>query len=929
MAVQARPVRVYTPAHLAERILVSRRALEGERKQVTVLFADLKSSTELLAARDPEEAAKVLDAVLEVMMDAVHRYEGTVNQVLGDGIMALFGAPLAHEDHAIRACYAALAMQTVLPSRTERFRSAYGVEVKVRVGINSGDVVVRVIGNDLHMDYTAVGQTTHLAARMEQLAEPGTILLSADTLRLAHGYIEIRPLGPLAVKGLTEPVAAFELVGASASRTRWQTRAARGLTRFVGRQTELTTLVQHLERVEGGHGHVVAIVGHPGIGKSRLVWEFTHSHYGRGGLVLETGCVPYGTATPWLPVVELLKSYFALGDRDGATTQAKVAARLRALEPKLLPLSNAFLGLLDVTSDDRTWAALDPAERRQQTLEAVRRLVFRESLSRRTVLVVEDLQWIDRESQALLDSLVESLPASRLLLVVTYRPEYEDAWGGLNYWMQLPIVPLEQPRADELLHTLLGDDRGLIPLRQLLIRQAEGNPFFLEESVRALAETGALLGERGAYRLAHPLSTVQVPATVHAVLAARVDRLSFEDKHLLQTAAVIGRDVSLPLLRMIAELPDDALSGGVARLKAAEFIYERQLFPELEYVFKHALTHEVAYRGLLRDRQRMLHARVLAAIESVYADRLTEHVDRLAHHAFLGEVWDKAAVYSRQAGAKAVARSAQSEAVKCFAQALEALGHLPESREQAEQAVDLHLLRANSLLPIAELAPIIHHLREAERLARQLGDQPRLGRVSSFVSAYFWLIGDHALAVEHGQRALDIATGLGDLTLRVRTNLGLGQAYHGLGDYRHAVDVLGRNVNELQGDLLARRFGLVGVASVLSRAWLIWCLAELGEFDRAMPHGEEAIRIAETIGHPYSILAAYFGVGGLHLRRGELSRAVSVLESRPSTSAGRGTRSFGYGSWASRPSWRMPTCSPEEPQRRLHCWSKQWSAPPL
>jgi class 3 adenylate cyclase/tetratricopeptide (TPR) repeat protein len=871
--------RVYTPVHLAERIIASRSALEGERKQVTVLFADLKGSMEFLAGRDPEEARNVLDLVLEVMMDAVHRYEGMVNQILGDGIMALFGAPLAHEDHAVRACYAALAMQRAVRGQAERFRSAYGLETEVRIGLNSGEVVVRAIRNDLHMDYTAVGQTTHLAARLEQLAGPGTIMLSADTLRLAEGYVEVRPLGPVTVRGLSDRVPAFELLDARLSGTRWQTRAARGLTPFVGRQAELATLVEAVQNVQAGHGRVVAVVGDPGVGKSRLTWELTRSQHLSGDLVLESGCVPYGTAVVWLPVLELLRNYFRLdGGDDGSTARTKVADRLRALDPRLLSLSGIFLGLLDIGSDDPTWGALDPAERRQHALEAVKRLVLRESLTQPAILVVEDLQWIDRESQALLDGLVESMQASRLLLLVTYRPEYEHPWAGRNYYMELPVAPLEPGSAEDLLQALLGGDPGLTSLRRLLIERTEGNPFFLEESVRTLAETETLLGERGDYRLAHTVSTVQVPATVYAVLAARIDRLSPEQKRLLQTAAVIGRDVPRPLLQAIAELPEDALRAALARLQAAEFLYERQLFPELEYSFKHGLTHEVAYHGLLRDRQRALHARAVDAIEAIYADRLAEHVHRLAHHAFHGEVWDKALVYLRQAGAKAVGRSAHSEAVMCFTRALEALGNLTHSRERTEQALDLHLLLANSLVPLTRVDQIVDHLREAERLAQALGAPSRLGQVSSFFAAYFWLVGNHQLAVEHGRRALEIARDLDDLGLRVRTSLALGQAYHVLGDYHQAIEALRRNVDELRGDRVGRRFGLVGLASVLSRAWLVWCLAELGEFPAASPLGEEAIRIAETVGHPYSVLAAYFGVGGLHLRRGEIARAALILE---------------------------------------------------
>ena len=370
----------YTPGHLAEKILTSKTALEGERKQVTVLFADLKGSLELLADRDPEEARQLLDPVLERMIEAVHRYEGTVNQVMGDGIMALFGAPLAHEDHAVRACYAALRMQESVTHYGDEMQRSHGVPVQIRVGLNSGAVVVRAIDSSLHMDYTAVGQTTHLAARMEQMAKPGSVLITAETLRLAEGSVQVRPLGPVPVKGLAQPVEVFELLGAMPTRTRLQAAAARGLTRFVGRQAELEALRLALERTGTGHGQVVAVIGEPGVGKTRLFYEFTHAPRTPGWLILESHSVSYGKATPYLPVRDLLKVYFEIDDRDEARKiREKVTGKLLTLDAALGPTLPALLTLLDVPVDDPSWQALDPSQRRQRTLEALKRLLLRES----------------------------------------------------------------------------------------------------------------------------------------------------------------------------------------------------------------------------------------------------------------------------------------------------------------------------------------------------------------------------------------------------------------------------------------------------------------------------------------------------------------------------------------------------------------------
>jgi class 3 adenylate cyclase len=708
----------YTPPYLAEKILTSKSALAGERKQVTVLFADLKGSMELLADRDPEEAQQLLDPVLERLMAAVHRYEGTVNQVMGDGIMALFGAPLAHEDHAVRACYAALAMQEAIRHYSAEVRHTHGVEVQIRVGLNSGEVVVRTIGNDLHMDYSAVGQTTHLAARMEQLATPGSIRLTAATLRLAEGLIQVTALGLVPVKGVADPVEVFDLVGASAVWRRLQAIAARGLTRFVGREMELEALQQALARAATGHGHIVAMVGEAGVGKSRLVYEFVHSHRLTGWRVLESAAVSYGKATLYLPVLDVLKRYVHVEERDDLRTiRAKVTGQVLTLDETLHEVIPPLLALLDAVPDESPFLQLDPPQRRQHILEALKRLLLRESQVQPLLLVFEDLHWIDTATQALLDSLVESLPTARLLLLVNYRPEYQHAWGSYTSSTQLRLDALPPTSADALVQALVGDDPSLVPLTRLLIARTEGNPFFLEESVRTLVETGALVGAPGAYRLAQALPTIQVPATVHAVLAARIDRLSSEDKRLLQTAAVIGTEVPFPLLHALAELPEEALHRGLDHLRAAELLDETRLFPERAYTFKHALTHEVAYGGLLQERRRALHARIVAVLEVLAAERLAEQVERLAHHAWRGEVWDKAVTYGRQAGEKALARSASHEAVGAFEQALRALPHLPETRATREQAIDLRLA-----------------LRTA--LAAALDDPRRLGQVFRLTFPY-------------------------------------------------------------------------------------------------------------------------------------------------------------------------------------------------
>ncbi len=869
----------YVPSHLAEKILTSRSALEGERKQVTVLFADLKGSMELLADRDPEEARKLLDPVLERMMDAVHRYEGTVNQVMGDGIMALFGAPVAHEDHAVRACYAALDMQASMRRYTEEVRRTHGIEVQIRVGLNSGEVVVRSIGSDLRMDYSAIGQTTHLAARMEQLATPGSIRLTAATLRLAEGYVAVRSLGPVPVKGLENGVEVYEAVGAGPRRSRLHAAAARGLTRFVGRDRELEQLHQALGLAAAGHGQVVAIVGEPGVGKSRLVWEITHSHRTHGWLIVESRSASYGKATPYLPVIDLLKAYFQFEDRDDERKmREKVMGKLLALDRAFEPTLPVFLALLDVAVEDAGWQALDPPQRRQRTLEAIKRLLLRESQVQPVLVVFEDLHWIDAETQALLDRLVESLPATRCLLLTNYRPEFQHDWGRKTYYTQLRLDPLSQRSADELLRALLGENAALGPLARALVELTEGNPFFLEECVQTLVETKTLIGERGAYRLQRALQVPQVPATVQAVLAARIDRLPPAEKHLLQCASVVGRDVPVALLRSIADLSDEALQRGLAHLQAAEFLYETSVARDLEHTFKHALTHEVAYGSLLQDHRRALHARILAALEARAADGPAEQVDRLAHHAACGEVWDKAVSYSRQAVARAMARSAHREAVASVERALTALEHLAESREKLKLAIDLRFELRNALWPLGAMGRILDIVRETESLADALGDPRRLGLACVYLCSSLYGAAEHDRAVAAGERALAHSLSDGAIDLRVLAGSNLGQAYVARTDYRLGTEVLEKTVALLVGEFLSERFGQGTLPAVLSRVNLVRALVELGRFPEATRHGDEAIRIAVAANHPASLLLGLWVRGLAYLRRGEVIQAIASLE---------------------------------------------------
>jgi predicted ATPase/class 3 adenylate cyclase len=866
----------YTPTHLARKILNSRTSLAGERKKVTVLFADLKGSLELLADRDPEDARALLDAVLERMMEAVHRYEGTVNQVMGDGIMALFGAPVAHEDHAVRACYAALRMQRSVNRYADELRRRQGIDVQIRCGLNSGDVVVRSIGSDLNVDYSAIGQTTHLAARMEQLARPGTIMITDATRRLADRYIEVDGHGPVPVKGLKQPVEVFELKGAAPA-SRVQT-AAGALTRFLGREEELRRLERVLERAATGEGQVVGVAGEAGVGKSRLLWEFTRSSRAQAWLLMEAPAVAYAKATPYAPITALLTGYFQVESTDDAPRiRAKVRSKVLELDPGMHWAIAPILSLGNIGADDPEYEALEPAERRRRIFSAVLRIVLRESERQPVLVVVENAHWADSETAALVDALVEEVRDSRVLLLTSYRPEYHPVWRAQPHCTEIRLGALSTRSTEALIEEFLGPTPELQPLTRLLVERTGGNALFVEESVRSLIENEVLVGDRGAYRLNKPLSSIQIPDRVQSVLAARIDRLPEERKSFLQAGAVIGKDLPFSLLQAVAGVPADQLLGNLADLEEAQFLQTTSLYPDLAYSFRHALTHDVVYATLLKEQRRNLHARIVDALEALYPDRRSEHVERLAHHALGAELWFEAVGYLREAAAKAVACSANREAVNFLEQALSALGHVPESNQTFVQAIDVRLDMRPPLLQLGRLDEIRALSEDAARMAEQIGDEARQARAYAYLINYHYLRGEPAAALEYGERCLAIAERLGDRVLVSVARRYMGHAYHAQGQGRQAVRTLRDNAEALAADLEHEATTAAVIAYVSSCAWLAFTLADLGEFDEAETWADRARAEAEARRHPYSEAIALTLSGQVSALRGQLERAVAPL----------------------------------------------------
>jgi class 3 adenylate cyclase len=781
--------RSYTPKHLADKILISRAALEGERKQVTVLFADVKGSMDLAEQMDPEDWHKIMDRFFGVLSEGIHRFEGTVNEYRGDGIMAMFGAPIAHEDHAQRACYAVLHLRDTLRRFAQELRIRQGISFAVRMGLNSGEVVVGKIGDDLRMDYTALGHTANLAARMEQLSEPGKVYLTEQTAKLVSGFFHLHDLGPFEVKGVSTPVQVYELEGVGALRTPLEVSRSRGFSRFVGRESETASLEAALARAISGSAQVVGIVGEPGVGKSRLCFEFLERCRERGLAIFQAHGLSHGKAIPLLPILELFRNFFGITDQDSdPVAREKIAERLVLLDEGLrasLPLIFDLLGVPDL---ERPAPPMDPSSRQRQLHAVVKRVTQIWGRRQPAVTFLEDLHWFDGASEGFLGPIVDALPSTQWLVLVNFRPEYQAAWMQKSYYQQLSLRPLEAGATAELLRDLLGTDSSLTTLAEPISEQTAGNPFFIEEMVQALVETRSLEGSKGAYRLVRPAAELQLPSTVQAVLASRIDRLAEREKQVLQAAAVVGREFTEPILRRVVELPELERGAALQKLIEAEFIYREALGPEFEFTFKHPLTQEVAYRSQLRDRRERVHAEVARAIADLHRDKLDEKAALLAQHwEAAGEALEAATWYDR--GARWAGRSHVLQAVQHWRKVRE----LTKNSTDSVEAPDLNLRACSGLVDLAQVALGGDEARDlytvGKDLATRKGDLRTLALLNSDYARFVAGYAAPEESLGYGEEALALAKRVDDPWVILTASGGLLRALLWAGPLQKGVNV--------------------------------------------------------------------------------------------------------------------------------------------
>jgi class 3 adenylate cyclase/tetratricopeptide (TPR) repeat protein len=862
------PIRL--PQHLVQPFLDPRTLLEGERKQITVLFADIKGSTGLIEDLDPEEADLRLRPALDSMISAVHRYEGTVGRVQGDGIMALFGAPLAHEDNAVRAAYAALDM-------LKDVRVVCDADIAIRVGLHAGEVLVRAIHNDFSIDYDAVGPTVHLAARMEQMAAPGTIYCTANVMRLAMGFVDALPLGPISVKGVRQPVDLFQIVGHTSARTRWEVTAARGLTPFVNRKIELARLQRALELVAGRSGQLVVIKGQPGTGKSRLLHEFLQSPQLSGWLVLKTAAAAYERGTPYLAISNLLRSWCGIPEQASpAEAKRRLHEALAALPAGSSIYVPALQWLLDLPVEDSDWSGLDATERQRRMRSTLKDLFLRNAENKPLLLWFEDIQWTDVETRSVIDGLIESIETTRLFVLLTCRPDYEHKLGGKTFLTAINLDPLESQAADELVQGLVGGAND--ELRALIVERTDGTPLFIEETVRTLVESGALRPRIGGYELRRQIPDIRIPETVQSVIAARIDGLSSKRKTFLQIASVIGSNIPIMLLREVVDLSEAELQKLLAELKAAQFLYEtpNPIYAQLK--FRHALIHEVAYGSLISAKRQMLHARVLRAMESQYRENTLDVAESLAHHALNAALWDKAQTYLCQAGDKAAEFSAYQAAGAFFESALQALTHLPQDHGRIRQGIDIRLKLRPVLAATADFDRLERCLADAETMANSIEDRRRLAAIDVAQAFVHNGRGQLDASIERGVRARNAAREIGDFGLEVSATFYLGQAYMWRGDFRRSVAVLEDNMAWIDGPLRQRRIGTTGTGSVLWLGMLGASHGRLGNFATATDTAKKACLIADEVRRPADIALAYWWAGFISEHRGDVPMALQYLE---------------------------------------------------
>jgi class 3 adenylate cyclase/tetratricopeptide (TPR) repeat protein len=861
----------YTPKFLADKILTTRSSIEGERKLVTVLFADVANYTAMAEKLDPEIVHQIMDGCFNILMKEIHKYEGTINQFTGDGVMALFGAPIAHEDHAQRSCYAALSIQKLISEYGEKITNDLGIDFKMRIGINSGPVVVGAIGDDLRMDYTAIGDTTNLASRMESLAAPGAVFVSEPAYKLAKDFFEFKFLNKIEIKGKEKPQKVYELIKPGAIETRIEASVAKGLTKFVGRKNSMAALKKALEKTVSGSGQIIGIVGEAGVGKSRLILELKKSLSKNEYTFFEGKCLHYGGSMAYLPVLDILKTYFDLKEGDSETQiKQKMKEKLFQVDEKLLHCLPPFEELLSLKVEDEKFVQFEPQQKKDRIFEAFRDLFARESQNNPIIIVIEDLHWIDKTSEQFIDYLIDRLANAPIMLILLYRPEYVHQWGSKTYYSKIGLSQLTSQSSAELIRAIL-DDCSIDPkLESLILNRSAGTPLFIEELTHNLIENGSIRRESDQCFLAIPPEKILVPETLQGIIAARIDRIEDNLKRIMQVASVIGREFAYRILHSITGMREK-LKSDLINLQGLEFIYEKSLFPELEYIFKHALTQEVAYNSLLINRRKEIHAKIGKAIESLYRDNLEEYYELLAHHYLRSDNKQKALEYLDLANQKAIELNAMEEAKVNFDEAMQLLDGLPDTESNRHRRIDL-LINQYFVFELLYKHPEYYELlKRYKSMTIELNDEKQLAGLYSAMGTIEWWFGYIDQAIQTVTKGVDFSKAIGDNEYLALQYLSLQWSYMWKGDYDQVIR-LKQNILEI----MKQQFDLR--CYVMSLAVTAWAYSHLGNWDQAISDGKKGLRAAEEYSNKSLISFAAVAIARVNTLKGDSGKALKYAD---------------------------------------------------
>jgi class 3 adenylate cyclase/tetratricopeptide (TPR) repeat protein len=869
----------YTPKFLADKILTTRSSIEGERKLVTVLFADVANYTSMSEKLDPEEVHQIMDGCFKILMDEIHKYEGTINQFTGDGVMALFGAPVAHEDHAQRGCHAALAIQKSIKEYGKKIANDLGIDFKMRIGINSGPVVVGAIGDDLRMDYTAIGDTTNLASRMESLAAPGAVYISEAVNKLVKDFFEFESPDRLQVKGKEKPQKAYELIKPGAIETRIEASAAKGLTKFIGRKNSMAALKKALEKSSSGTGQVVGVVGEAGVGKSRLILELKRGFFEDEYTFLEGRCIHYGHSIAYLPFLEILKRYFQVREEDTESAiKHKMAEKIIRLDEKLQTCLPPFEDVLALKVEDDNYLHFEPRQKKERIFESIRDLFIRESQNKPLVIIIEDLHLIDKTSEQFLDYFIDCLTNSPILLILLYRPEYVHHWGSKADYSIISVSQLTSKSSARLIRTILYDCEIEPELETLILNRAEGTPLYIEEMTYSLLESGSIQRGKDQFFLAIAPEDIQVPDTLQGIIAARIDRIEENLKRIMQVASVIGREFAYRILKTITGMREE-LKSHLRYLQRLEFIYEKRQSPDPEYIFKHALTQEVAYNSLLLRIRKETHKKIGEAIEEIYAKRLEEFYEILAYHYTKGEHLEKALRYLKLSGEKSTGNHSLSEAIRFYRQALDMLNKQSETDKTKREKLHVHLSMAVPLRVAGYPEDSLHFLKEGKKLAKEIGDEKTLANFYSLIGNLYGTRGDTQLAQKYGEHCFEQSQKIQDVDIMAPAAYDLCNLYMFIGEYSKIIDLAPAVIQLLEETKRKSEFFSRpdNVYSELCGYYGLG-LGLIGNFKKGAVFCEKSLRHATEIGDLRTIGFCENTFGYLYLTKGDWQLSIDHFQ---------------------------------------------------